>query len=195
VSETERDKWNERYRAGSYEDRVHPTALLADWMARLPRGSALDVACGAGRNALFLAAAGHEVHAIDIADAGLTRARASARERDLEVRWIAADLDDDPDDAIPRRSYDLIVWIRYVNPKLMPHLLDRLGVGGHLICEQHLCTTADVVGPRGDRFRLQPNELRASATGLHVLHYYEGLVDDPDGRTASLAQLVGRKSA
>ena len=195
MSQTERDKWNERYRSGSYEGRVHPTALLAEWAPRLPVGRALDVACGVGRNALFLAAQGHTVDALDIAEIALERARAAALQRGLAIRWIAADLDADPDTALPAVSYDLIVWVRYVNAALMPHLLQRLHPGGHLVCEQHLVTGADVVGPRGDAFRLQPNELRDSAAGLSILDYREGLVVDPDGRTAALAQLVARRNA
>ena len=65
MTQAERDKWNERYRGGSYEGRDHPTALLAEWAPRLPPGRALDVACGAGRNALFLARAGYSVDAVD----------------------------------------------------------------------------------------------------------------------------------
>ena len=65
MSTVERDKWNERYREGAYEERTHPTALLAEWLPRLPRGTALDVACGAGRNAIYLAAHGYRVTAVD----------------------------------------------------------------------------------------------------------------------------------
>ncbi len=88
MSEAERDKWDERYRNGSYESRTHATALLAAWTPLLPVGSALDVACGAGRNALFLAAAVHRVDALDISAVGLERGRRAANSRGLAVRWI-----------------------------------------------------------------------------------------------------------
>jgi tellurite methyltransferase len=195
LSQAERDKWNERYRSGSYEGRVHPTALLAEWVPRLPAGRALDVACGAGRNALFLAGRGYAVDALDIAESALERGRAAAEERGLAIRWIAADLDAEDDSALPAASYDLILWVRYVNAGLMPHLVRRLVPGGYLICEQHLVTTAEVVGPSGGVFRLQPGELRSSAAGLSILDYREGLVIDPDGRTAALAQIVARRTA
>ena len=195
MSQAERDKWNERYRSGYYESREHPTALLADWAPRLNKGAALDVACGAGRNALFLAAAGYRVDAVDISEVGLERVRAAAAQRGLDVRCIAADLDADPDEALPSgECYDLIVWVRYVNSGLMPHVIRRLTPGGYLLCEQHLMTTADVVGPRSPEFRLRPNELLHSAAELLVLHYAEGIVMDPDGRRAALAQLVARRA-
>lgn len=193
MSEAERDKWNERYREGCYESREHPTALLADWAPRLSVGRALDVACGAGRNALFLAAAGFRVDAVDISDVGLERARGAAARRGLGVRLIAGDLAR-PDECLPDERYQLIVWVRYVNAELMPHLIRRLAPGGHLLCEQHLVTTADVVGPRSPEFRLQPNELLRSAAELLVVHYSEGIVVDPDGRRAALAQMVARRA-
>jgi SAM-dependent methyltransferase len=193
LSEAERNKWDERYRDGAYEGRTHPTALLAAWVPFLPRGRALDVACGAGRNALFLAAAGFKVDALDISTVALARGRRIALERGLDVDWRVADFDE-PEPALPS-NFELIVWVRYVNRALLPRVIARLNPGGHLICEQHLETTADVAGPRSSGFRLRAGELREAAQSLAVRHYNEGLVVDPDGRTVALAQLVARKRA
>ncbi len=192
MSQADRDKWNDRYDSGSYEGRTHPCALVAEWAPKVPAGRALDVACGAGRNSLYLAAAGFSVDAIDISAVALERARAAAASRDLTIRWIEADLDADPDGALPNVQYALIVWVRYVNPRLMPSLLRRLQPGGCLICEQHLTTLLDVVGPKTAAFRLAPGELGKSAETLETLFYEEGPVLDPDGRTAALARLVAR---
>src|SRR3970282_2133468 len=63
MSQAERLRWDERYRTGAYTDRKHPTALLAEWVSQLAQGRALDVACGAGRNSLYLAANGWGVDA------------------------------------------------------------------------------------------------------------------------------------
>ncbi|HEX5047022.1 MAG TPA: methyltransferase domain-containing protein [Gammaproteobacteria bacterium] len=194
MSDAERDKWDERYRDGAYEGRTHPTALLAEWLPFLPRGPALDVACGAGRNALFLASAGFAVDARDISTVALERGRRAAVERGLTIDWRAADFDDRPELAL-RSSYAVIVWVRYVNRALLPALIARLNPGGHLICEQHLETAADVAGPRSPGFRLRAGELREAAGRLAVRYYNEGLVVDPDGRTVALAQLVARARA
>jgi tellurite methyltransferase len=193
VSHAERDKWNERYLKGAYEDRTHPTVLLADWLPRLPRGRALDVACGAGRNALFLAAQGYAVDAIDISSVALGRTERAATEHGLEVTPICADLDENPELALPDQSYELIVVVRYVNAALMPLLRRHLSSGGALLCEQHLVADVEVAGPRGAAFRLAPNELRAAAAGMHVHFYREGIVIDPDGRSVCLAQLVATR--
>jgi len=191
VSEADRRKWDERYRTGSYAEREHPTRLLEDWQPNLPRGSALDVACGTGRNALFLAASGYAVDAVDISRVGLERAEQSAARRDLTVNWIEADLDSEDTTWVPaERHYDLIVTVRYVSMDLLRVLLGRLDDGGYLLCEQHLVTNRDVVGPTNPMFRVEPNELLRAAQALRILFYYEGIVVDPDGRPAALAQLI-----
>ena len=192
MSRAERDKWDARYRAGAYAERAHPTALLADWLDRCPRGRALDVACGAGRNALFLAAAGYAVDAVDISSAGLERGRATAAERGIDVCWHCVDLEEHPDE-LPRGPYDLVVWVRYVNAALWPTVMSRLAPGGHVLVEQHLVTSADVVGPTSAAFRLAPGELARAAANLVIVHEHEGLIVDPDGRSAAVAQLIARR--
>jgi SAM-dependent methyltransferase len=192
VSAAERDKWDARYRDGAYEGRTHPTALLAERLPHLPRGRALDVACGAGRNALFLAANGYAVSALDISQVALDRGRRSAAERGLAIEWLCADLDAHPERALPAGPFDLIVWVRYIHRRLMPHLVARLAAGGALLCEQHLLTDEPVAGPTSTAFRLAPGELADGARGLRIEHWYEGLAVDPDGRSVALAQLLGK---
>jgi tellurite methyltransferase len=192
VSTAERDKWDARYRDGAYESRTHPTALLAEWLPRLQRGRALDVACGAGRNALFLAANGYAVTALDISGVALERGRRSATERGLTIEWLRADLDDDPARVLPAGPFDLIVWVRYVHRTLMPHLVARLAPGGALLCEQHLQTGEAVAGPASAAFRLAPGELLAAAHGMCIEHSFDGRAVDPDGRSVALAQLIGK---
>ena len=192
MSRAERDKWDARYRAGAYAERPHPTALLADWIDRSPRGRALDVACGAGRNALFLAARGYAVDAVDISAGGLDRGRAAAAERGVDVSWHCVDLEERPT-ALPPGPYDVVVWVRYVNAALWPEVLSRLAPGGYLLVEQHLVTDLDVVGPTSAAFRVAPGQLARATTALTTVHEHEGLIVDPDGRAAAVAQLIGRR--
>ena len=67
MSEADRKRWNERYKAGAYGQRTHPSALLAtmveQWLPVRGGARALDLACGAGRNALYLAEQGYQVDA------------------------------------------------------------------------------------------------------------------------------------
>jgi SAM-dependent methyltransferase len=198
MSEADRLKWDERYRTGAYTDRKHPTALLAEWVPQLPRGHALDVACGAGRNSLYLAANGWRVDAVDISPVGLERARQNAAAQGVAVRWIQADLEDDSGTVLPAGPYDLIVLARYVNSALYAVLAERLASGGVLLCEQHVVSSEGVIGPKNPAYRLQHNELLHAFVGKaepghRVLYYREGIVTDPDGRNAALAQLILRR--
>ena len=143
-----------------------------------------------------LAEAGYNVDALDVSPVGLERGARNAAERGLDIRWIEADLDLTPSAAaLPNRDYAVIVMVRYVNMPLIPALIARLGDGGYLVCEQHLKTTRVVVGPKTPAFRLGPSELLAAAENLRVLFYREGVVQDPDGRPAALAQLIGCRGA
>lgn len=194
MSEADRRKWDDRYRAGAYAERTWPSAFLVDCAPLLPNaGRALDLACGAGRNALFLARRGLQVDAVDISAEALARGRAAAP--DLPIRWCLQDLDD----GLPPDPYDVIVNVRYVNPALLGSLLPNLREGGVLLVEQHLATDLpDVVGPSNPAFRAAPGELSqlvASAEGMRVERSEEGVFVDPDGGRAALARLAARKTS
>jgi SAM-dependent methyltransferase len=190
MTEADRERWDTRYRDGAYAGRTEPSALLAQWIDRIPPGRALDVACGAGRNALFLAARGFEVDAVDISAVALDRARALARATGLQVNWIEQDLDDP---LALGADYALVVVTRYVNLPLIRQLADKLGPGGFLVCEEHLVTTAEVIGPSNPAFRVRPGELLEVASGLQIRFMQEGIIEEPDGRPAALARLVAER--
>jgi SAM-dependent methyltransferase len=190
MSESDRQKWNERYREGACADRAHPSALLEEWIDLVPVGRALDVACGTGRNTLYLALRGFSVDAVDISAEALAKARDAARHSGLSANWLVHDFDQPLE--LPG-LYQLIVNIRYVNLALVRRLSAKLAPGGYLICEQHLASEADVIGPKNPAYRVRPGELPEAAEGLHIIHHQEGLVQYTDGRTAALARLVARR--
>ena len=75
-------------------------------------------------------------------------------------------------------------------------MFDTLGsASGYLVCEQHLKTTVDVVGPIIPAIRFEPTELLAAAGDPRVLFYRENVVRDPDGRQAALARRFGCRGA
>lgn len=196
MSEADLQKWDERYRAGAYAERTHPTELLRRHLGGIPRGRALDVACGAGRNALFLAESGVEVDAVDISQVALARANELAVARNLRVNWIRGDLAGGVVPLVPEnRRYSLILMIRYVDLPLIAELISLLDDDGVLIVEEHLQADVPVAGPTNPAFRLAPNALLDAARDLRVLLYREGLVRDPDGGNAALAQLIACRGA
>ena len=190
MSKQDRIKWDQRYAAGSYH-KNNPVTFLQDWLPRLPVGRALDVACGAGRNAVLLAQAGFQVDAIDISPEGLALARHNAGEQGLGINWIQQDLD------LPYRfdtNYDLIMVMWYVNLGVISSLCDCLAPGGYLVCEEHLVTDEEVIGPSSREFRVAPSELRAALTSVEVLLYEESIENTSDGERVASARLVAKKS-
>ena len=192
MSKADRQRWDAKYAAGKYAERKHPSALLDAWIDRLPRGRALDVACGLGRNAIHLAAHGYAVDAMDISGVALAGARERAGAAGVEVNWIETDLER-PD--IACGAYDVIVVARFLERPLIPRLIDALRPGGHVVYDHHCITPADVGGPTSHRFRARPNELLDRFRALRVLFYEEGITTDPDGSRMALARLVACKGS
>ena len=106
ASDPSRERWNRRW-AG--EERVHastdPSRFVVAEVADLPPGAALDLACGAGRNAVWLAEQRWRVTAVDFSGVALRMARSLEAERGVAVEWVEADvLAWTP----PPRAYDLV---------------------------------------------------------------------------------------
>jgi 2-polyprenyl-3-methyl-5-hydroxy-6-metoxy-1,4-benzoquinol methylase len=190
MSQQDRLKWNNRYAEGAYAERPWPSRCLREWLDRIPRGKALDIACGAGRNALFLAANGFDVDAVDISGVALARAREEAARAGVRVNWIERDLDD----GLPVTGpYQLVIQLRYVNAAITRELASLLAPGGMFVCEQHLQTEAAVAGPQGPQFRVAPGQLARLVPGLEIIDIAEGLQTDPDGQPVALSRLIARK--
>jgi tellurite methyltransferase len=189
MSQQDRNKWNHRYAEDSYR-KGNPVTLLEDWLPKLSVGKALDVACGAGRNSLFLAHAGFDVDAIDISREGLNRARENAEAQGFDINWIEQDFDQPYsfDD-----NYDLIVVMWYVNLPLITRLCNCLAPGGFLLCEEHLATDVEVIGPRTTSFRVATGALRDAVSRLEVLHYEELIESNAEGEAVASARVVARK--
>ena len=190
MSAEDRDKWNQRYAEDSYR-KSNPVTLLTDWLPRLPVGKALDVACGAGRNAICLAEAGYRVDAIDISREGLKLTAARAQEAGLDIRCIEHDFDEP---FAFDREYDLILVLWYVNLPLVEQLCGCLAPGGYLLCEEHLRTEAEVIGPGNPDFRVAPGALRAAVESLEPLLYEETVETVEAGNRIASARVVARKA-
>lgn len=191
MSQSDAARWEARYQAGTAAYAAQPSAFVLDWLPRLPRGRALDVACGLGATAIALAEAGFDVTAIDIAPTALARAREEAVRHEVTVDWQCADLSDL---RLPLAQYDLIVNIHFVNRDLTAQFADALRPGGHVLFEQHLRWPTPVAGPGSDHFRLRPGELRHLLWQLGVVEYEEGVVESAGGERFALASAVVRRT-
>ncbi|MFQ5671282.1 MAG: rhodanese-like domain-containing protein [Acidobacteriota bacterium] len=173
-----------------------PAAWLLENSDLLPwGGKALDVACGWGRHALLLAAAGFHVTAMD-RDAGrIAFLRTTARNLDLPVVAMEADLETGAVD-LGEAAHDLVLVVNYLHRPLFPALIRALKPGGLLLYETFsVDQAAREEGPDNPEFLLQHDELARLAASLDMVRQREG---EHDGRAvASVAALkpAGRESA
>ena len=206
MSDTDRAKWDARYAEGAYSGRTHPSNFLREYADQWTPGKALDLACGAGRNALFLARLGWSVDAVDISAVGLERAQAVAAASGLRVNWYCQDLlldseigskmesDSIVNPALPGRDYQLIILFRFVAPDLLHKLPALLAPGGMLMIEEHMVWPEPVTGPSSNRFRVEPDALQNLFPEMEVLAESAGEVLEPDGTSAALARLLVENS-
>lgn len=189
MARDDRLRWEARYREGAAAlAAAAPSPFLAAH-AHLLRGRVLDVAAGAGRNALFLARRGCLVHAVDIAFAGLEAAASVARRDGLPLHCLQADLESLP---LPDDHYDAVVNIRFLHRPLLPLLRRTVRPGGIVVFETFLADQAAAGHPRNPAFLLERGELARAFAGFTFLVLEEGRCDDASG-PAWLGRAVARR--
>ena len=96
--------WEQRYADsdGIWSGEVNGSLVVET--ADLPRGAALDIGCGEGADAIWLAEQGWQVTAVDVSPTAVERGRRAATERQVEVQWHAIDLLGEP----PSEQFDLV---------------------------------------------------------------------------------------
>jgi 2-polyprenyl-3-methyl-5-hydroxy-6-metoxy-1,4-benzoquinol methylase len=155
-----------------------PSSWVIDHYTLLPRGGRiLDVACGRGRHALWLARAGFQVHAIDRDRDALASVRQAAVADGLDISVEAVDLETDPPPDLGDARYDAIVVVHYLHRALFPSLKRALKPGGVLLYETFTIAQAARGKPTNPAFLLQPGELAALVAPLHVRAAREGEFD------------------
>src|SRR5712692_685409 len=198
---SELEKWEQRYRSEKKAPGVEPAPFLRELLPLLPRGRALDVATGSGRNAMFLAAHGWRVTGIDFSRAALEKAGALADQQAVEASWatppyalvsnsarlvlVQADLEQC---APPENQFDVVICFSYLQRSLFGALERSLRPGGVLVYETFtLAQLAFPDGPRKPEYLLRPGELRSAFPSLELLFYREFCAGK------AVASLVGRK--
>lgn len=187
-----RARWDERYRDGDWADHPEPAEIMHRAGPWLPtEGWALDLACGAGRNALFLARRGLRVVAADLSVEGLRRAGRRARSAGLPVTPVHADAGDF---ALRPGCVRVAINVRFLLRSAFPLLRDALTPGGLLVFETFTVDEIEVLG--GDLRRayvLERGELLQAFSSFEVLHYEEGVLEVAEGERG-LARLIARKT-
>lgn len=186
-----RESWDERYGSGKYSS-AEPHKLLIELTGKLKPGKALDLACGVGRNAIFLAENGWNVTAVDNSGVGIEIAKKRAAEKVVEIDFRVADLEKGEFEIEPD-TYDLICDFYYLQRDLFSQMKSGVKVGGVIVSTIHIYGETEEAG----EFLLKEGELREYFRDFEILHYHETSLTDKDAdehhrRTAEI--IVKRKN-
>jgi tellurite methyltransferase len=178
--------WDERYRT-EQDSESAPTPLLIETAQSLKPGRALDLACGTGRNALWLAQQGWSVTAVDGSEAAIEILGGRAAAQGLLLDARVADLEKG-EFRIEPASWDLIALCYYLQRGLLEPAKRGVAPGGLLLVIVHIAEA----GEEPTQFRLRPGELAGCVEGCEIVHCYEGKPRDPVHARA-VAEIVARK--
>ena len=193
--------WDERYSEDGFAYGTEPNSFLAEVAPGLSRGRVLSIAEGEGRNAVFLASLGFEVHSVDQSAVGVDKTRRLAAERGVTVHAEVGDLVDHP---IAAGSFDGVVSIFAHMPKpvrvgLHQRLVVALRPGGWLVLEAYTPRQVGrgTGGPPVVDLMMDPDDLRGELAGLELERMEELEREVHEGRyhngVASVVQVVARK--
>lgn len=169
MSEKDRARWDAAYTDGEPDPGPALPQVFSGQAGQFPvAGSALDLACGTGRAAVWLARRGLQVWGLDVSAVAISRATQSAERHGVaeRCRFEVADLDE----GLPAGpAVDVVLCHRFRDPGLYPALAARLRPGGLLA----ICVLSEV-GARPGRFHAAAGELEAAFAGLEALAAGEG---------------------
>lgn len=182
--------WDERYRRGEHLNAA-PLSLVMNAAAQCQPGRALDLACGVGRHALWLAEHGWQVTAVDASAVAIETLQQRAEARGVNVDARVAELERD-EFVIEPSAYDLIVVTCYWQRDLFPALRAGVRVGGLVVAVIAMVDDDPQVKPMNPAFLLKPGELRALFDGWELLHDFEGKPSGQAGKRA-MAEISARR--
>jgi SAM-dependent methyltransferase len=188
--------WDRRYAGAELIWTAEPNRFLAAEAADLPPGRALDLACGEGRNAVWLAERGWDVTAVDFSQVGLDKGARLAQERGVTVRWERADL---REWTPPAGAFDLVVALYLhvdAQARRAIHAAAARGLapGGVLLIVGHDATNIEHGhgGPQIPAILFEPGDLVEDVPGLEIerAERVQRPVDTADGTAVAIDALL-----
>lgn len=163
--EADRLKWNQRFGSEATYLGERPSPFLASEIERIlrlaPGRRALDIACGEGRNSVFLARHGFMVIGLDISDVGLGKAARRTEEAGVSVDYRNVDLDG----YRITGQFDLIINFNFLLRELIPEEVRALAAGGLLIIDTIMESPA-LLASHNPAYLLARGELQRICEGL-----------------------------
>lgn len=165
-------QWDKRYAEVGLQWGVEPNRFLVREAAGLEPGSALDVASGEGRNAIWLAEAGWHVVGVDFSRVAIDKARRIAANRGVDVEWVVADVVD----YVPSpQAFELvIIFYLHLRASDMQHVLSKAAAavassGTLLVVGHHRSNIAEGVGgPQDPTVLIDPDDVAGHLEGLVI---------------------------
>ena len=168
----QRDDWDRRYAEAEHLWSAKPNRFLVAEVEGLQPGRALDLACGEGQNAIWLAGLGWKVVGVDYSEVAIAKARARAARDGVDLEYVAADLleyESEP------AAYALVLVLYLHLPaeerrRVLAHASQALAPGGTLVLVGHdlVNVTEGVGGPSDTSILYTPDEIVKELPGLIV---------------------------
>jgi len=167
-----REDWDARYASVENLWAVRPNRFLVAEAGELPPGRALDLACGEGQNAIWLASLGWDVVGVDYSEVAIAKARARAERDGVGAEFVCADL---VGYAPEPQAFDLVlVLYLHIPADQRRGVLERAAAavapGGTFVFVGHDLTnmTDGVGGPTDPQILCTPAEIAAELPGLEI---------------------------
>ena len=178
---------------GHHSPGLTPSSFLVDHYAMLPKGLALDLAMGEGRNAIYLATRGFDVDGVDGDPEKVARARVAARRLGAPIRALVGNVEDGTY-IIPLETYDVITVFNYLHRPLFQDIKEGVIPGGAVVYQTFTEEQARLGKPTNPNYLLRSGELREQFSGWEILAYRE-LVGPArrGGPDRAIAGIVARK--
>ncbi len=191
MAEKDRTKWNQKYQEKPVLLEARPPSLvLENHYRQAPGKHAIDLACGSGRNSIFLAKHGFCVDAVDISSVALSSLHEHAS--DLDITPIEADLDT----FTPKEAYyDLAVMTNYLDRKLIARTAASLKPQALFVIETYMQHPENEKQDSNPDFLLGEGELKTLLEGsFEILHYVEFWNEPHELYRMRKQGIVGRKN-
>ena len=191
VKHTINEKWNQIYRANNSEKPA--TSVLVEHAFLLPdSGVALDIACGLGANACFLAKRGLATTAWDISEVAIAKLQQTALSKGLSIKSEALEI---TQNSFIENSFDIISISRFLDRSLSEEIISALKPGGMLFYQTFNREKIDTTGPNNPDFLLAKNELLTMFASLKLVFYQEnGKIGDLSAGLRNEVQFIAQKS-